>query len=147
MIKKFLLMSCLSLGLLSISTELLAAKAGYYRWTDAEGEVHFTQKPPPGKPHEFIETQTGKRSVSDDDSRSASTKANSVEAEADSKMEVLPPKDPELCQRAQGNMQSLSIAGARIKSTGKDGQVRYLTPDEIEIQKLRAQEIIKLHCE
>ncbi|WP_372864615.1 DUF4124 domain-containing protein [Spongiibacter sp.] len=151
MITRFLLTSCLSLGLLTASADLLAAKAGYYRWTDAEGEVHFSQKPPVGKPYEFIETQTGIRSKADDSPAVVTSDTaednRASELDADAKMEVLPPKDPELCKKARGNMQSLKISGARIKVTDKNGQTRYLSPDEIATQKLRAQDAIKIHCE
>ena len=61
-------------------------------------------------------------------------------------MEVLPPKDPSICEQAKGNLQSLSTHGARIRATDADGKARYLTAEEIEQQRLRAEEAIRIHC-
>lgn len=133
------------------SAELLAAKSGYYRWTDDEGEVHFTQKPPLGRPSVFVETASGRQSSPSVRNNTASSSpsddgTDTPSAGTPNKMEVLPPKDPKLCTQAQGNMESLSVSGARIKATDKDGKARYLTPEEIEVQKQRAQDIIDIHC-
>ena len=148
MSRNLLFLSLISVSLLT-SHAALAAKSGYYRWTDAEGEVHFSQKPPVGKAYEFIESQTGKRSAATESTNDSAMPPPESEQDLspDAKMEVLPPKDPAICQQAKSNMQSLNAAGARIRATGKNGEVRYLTPEEIEVQKLRAQDAIKVHCE
>lgn len=127
------------------SADLLAGKSGYYRWVDDEGETHFTQKPPQGKPSVFIETVSGRQGKAPSTESAQSGSSNRAAPEP-GKMEVLPPKNPELCTRAKGNMESLSISGARIKATGKDGEARYLTPEEIEVQKQRAKDVIDIHC-
>lgn len=143
MYRKILLLSCLGLTLAS-SLPALAGKSGYYRWIGADGEIHFGQKPPAGTPYEFIESQTGRRAP---DSSDSSTEKESSETQPPAtSMQILPPKDPVICERAQNNMLSLQAAGARIRATAKNGEVRYLSPEEIEVQKLRAQEAIDIHC-
>lgn len=147
MIKKTLLISGLGLALLLSANHSFAAKSGYYRWTDADGEVHFSQQPPVGHRYEFVETHTGRRSSAVDDAPGESPAAADTAATTPSSMEVLPPKDPAICKQAKGNMESLSVAGARIKATDANGKARYLSPEEIEQQRLRAEEAIRIHCE
>ena len=146
MIKKILLISGLGLTLMLSSNHLLAAKSGYYRWTDSEGKVHFSQQPPVGQRYEFVETQTGRRSISEDEPTAADGEAPEASPADNASMEVLPPKDPSICEQAKGNLQSLSTHGARIRATDADGKARYLTAEEIEQQRLRAEEAIRIHC-
>ena len=80
MIKKILLISGLGLTLMLSSNHLLAAKSGYYRWTDSEGKVHFSQQPPVGQRYEFVETQTGRRSISEDEPTAADGEAPEASA-------------------------------------------------------------------
>ena len=148
MIKKTLLISGLGLVLGATSLSTLAAKSGYYRWIDAEGEVHFSQKPPVGHRYEFVETQTGRRSsIAEETPEDPPASAAGIPGTTPKSMEVLPPKDPDICQQAKGNLQSLSRSGARIKATDADGNSRYLNAEEIEQQRLRAEEAIRIHCD
>lgn len=135
-------------GLLICSVGVNANKTGYYRWADDDGKQHFTQQPPVGRKYDFVETRSGATTHSDgidlpSDSESDQEEGNDTAPE---KMEILPPKDPVLCEKAKGNMQSLKANGARIRITNADGSSRMLNPEEIKQQENRAQEVIKLHC-
>ena len=137
-------------GLLICSVGVNADKTGYYRWADNEGKQHFTQQPPVGRKYDFVETRSGATTHSDGiDLADESNNEQEVgdNGAAPEKMEILPPKDPVLCEKAKGNMQSLKANGARIRITNADGSTRMLNPEEIKQQENRAQQVIKLHCE
>jgi hypothetical protein len=56
-------------------------------------------------------------------------------------------KNPEMCSRAQANLQTLNTT-ARIRFRDEDtGQLRYLTEEDKETQRDKASDIARLHCE
>ncbi len=134
-----------TLALASLNTH--AEKNGYYRWSDDEGKIHFTQQPPNGRASVFIKTSSGASLDSDVSTNESSVDVAATSSEAiPEKMEVLPPKNPEQCAKAKANMQSLAANGARIRISNADGTSRFLNSEEINEQKNRAQEVIKVHC-
>ena len=145
--KKPLLISVL-LGLALLSINSLAAKEGYYRWQDDKGEMHFTQQPPVGRSYTFIETRSGASLTSQmEEQEVQASEDQDPSATRPQKMEVVPPKNPKICEQARGNMSSLQLAGARIRVSNADGSSRYLNDQEIEEQKNRARQAISLHCD
>lgn len=132
----------------STSINLQAAPNGHYRWTDAEGTVQHSDRPPKGVEAEFIKFSTGKSKATPTDSTSE------PEIGADGKpvkealggvnLEGLPKKDPALCKQAQHNLKALD--GARIRMTDEDGSQRFLTEEEKESQRDNARKFIKIHC-
>lgn len=150
--------SCLALAsaLILSAGPAAAAKDGYYRWQDDQGEYHFTQQPPLGRSYEFVESDSGASfSRRSDDAEEDGVEAGSQDSDADTeaadpqpaKMEVLPPKDPAICAQAKSNLQSMQNNAARIRMTDENGNTRFLTPEEKEEQKARAQEAIRIHCD
>lgn len=55
-------------------------------------------------------------------------------------------KNPEFCARAKDNLQTLNTA-PRIKMRNEAGEMVYIGPEEKELQKKRAKDNIKIHCE
>jgi hypothetical protein len=144
---KTLLIVSLFSTLAVVSLSSYADKSGYYRWSDDEGKIHFTQQPPNGRTSVFIKTSSGTSLDSDvSTSESSAELADNGDETIPEKMEVLPPKSPELCTKAKANMQSLAANGARIRISNADGSSRFLNSEEINEQKNRAQEVIKIHC-
>lgn len=150
--------SCLALAsaLILSAGPAVAAKDGYYRWQDDQGEYHFTQQPPLGRSYEFVESDSGasfsrRSDDAEEDGGEAETQGDdSGTGGADpqpAKMEVLPPKDPAICAQAKSNLQSMQNNAARIRMTDENGNTRFLTPEEKEEQKARAQEAIRIHCD
>lgn len=143
--------------LLTTTTALaLAAKDGYYRWKDDQGEIHFTQQPPLGRNYEFVESRSGASFNSPGspaqpaEENTSADGASSVDQEATArpeKMEILPAKNPAVCAQARSNLQSLQNNAARIRMTDADGNTRFLTAEEKEQQRARAQEAIRIHCD
>ncbi|WP_373088200.1 DUF4124 domain-containing protein [Zhongshania sp.] len=145
---KTLLLVSLFSTLAVVSLSSYADKSGYYRWSDDEGKIHFTQQPPNGRTSVFIKTSSGISLDSDvSNSESRVEVADNGDETMPEKMEVLPPKNPELCTKAKANMQSLAANGARIRISNADGSSRFLNSEEINEQKNRAQEVIEIHCD
>jgi len=149
-------LSCLALAstLILSAGSAVAAKDGYYRWQDDEGEYHFTQQPPLGRSYEFVESRSGTSFSRQSDDNDSATEADEQGGESSTeptnpqpaKMEVLPPKDPAICAQAKSNLQSMQNNAARIRMTDENSNTRFLTPEEKEEQKARAQEAIRIHC-
>ncbi|MBL4827156.1 MAG: DUF4124 domain-containing protein [Spongiibacteraceae bacterium] len=122
---------------------LQAGPLGHYRWTDSEGNTHYSDRPPEGVQSELIKITTGKPSLAPQTS-STDNAAKQEAADSNKTMEVLPEKDPKLCKQAQGNLKALKAA--RIRITESDGSKRILTEDEKEKQRSNARKFIELHC-
>jgi len=60
-------------------------------------------------------------------------------------MEVIQ-RNPEICARAQSNLETLNST-ARVRIRGEDGEMRFLTEEEIESQRQKARDAITVHCE
>ena len=140
--------SSLYLGavILSLSAVLTAQAdtSGHYRWKDAQGNIHYSDRPPEGVESEFIKFSTGKRSTPPADEQAQEQEGEQL-ATGQRKMEVLPEKDPKLCQQAQANLQALE--GARIRLTEADGTQRFLTEKEKDQQRANARKFISIHCD
>ena len=125
------------------SASALAAKNGYYRWIDDNGQPHFTQKPPLGRPSRFIvdppypATIPPKRADSGTDQDS--------DKDEPKQFEVMPDKDPERCEQARKALDSFS-RGQRVRVKDDDGEYRVLDNEEQAEQKARAQEAIDIYC-
>ena len=139
------LLALLIIGLGS-ALNLQAAQDGHYRWTDANGVVKYSDRPPKGIDSEFIKLSGIKRSKSEDpettDTNNSAGETN--KAETPNQLEVMPEKDPELCKQAQHNLKALE--GARIRMSEPDGSKRFLTEEEKELQRENARKFIKVHC-
>mgnify|MGYP001550745374 FL=1 len=55
-------------------------------------------------------------------------------------------KNNELCQRARTNLEALT-SSPQVKIRNDQGDVRLLTPEEIEVQKQTASAQISVYCE
>ena len=142
---------CLSLtllggGLLSAHAE---AEKGYYRWVDDRGNPKISDRPPPpGVEYTFTSTDTGlKRQVTAEDRKVGATpqgpsKPTPSRGAAQQQASVM--KDQTLCDQAKANLDTLN-SNARVRIREND-EVRYLTPEEIDIQRQKAVDLIAVHC-
>ena len=131
----------------------VSAEDGYYKWTDTSGRTHLGDRPPPaGTDYEFVSTDTGiRRSVAADEaSGSGSSAAPSMpkpqaSTETVAQQQITIEKNPEYCEQAKANLDTLdSIARIRIRDA--DGEMRFLTDDEKDIQRRKAEDMIAVHC-
>lgn len=144
------LIAAAGLAAIVASLSVSANSAGYYRWTDEQGQTHYTQSPPQGRPAEFIRTSTGSRSTESAapaDTGSAPDGANNEAAESQSEqLEGLPAPDPALCRQAHEVLESLD-GYARIRAKQPDGSYKVLDEADKAEQRQLATEAIELYCE
>jgi hypothetical protein len=127
------------------------AEKGYYKWADERGNPqHSDRPPPPGTAYEFVSTDTGmRRKVDADTSGDATSSAPSLPAVArpsttEAEKQAAVEKDSALCDRARANLDTLN-SRARVRIRDKD-EIRYLTDEEKDIQRRKAQDLIDIHC-
>jgi Domain of unknown function (DUF4124) len=139
----------LATTLLTLSSFHASADKTVYRWKDDAGnQVNSDRPPPQGTEYEVIST--------------SSSMVREVEEESTIPLEVKPgaskdseqvttdkpkiEKNPEYCQQARDNLQTLDTH-ARIRIPNDQGEYRYIDEAEKEEQRKLATETIAIHCE
>lgn len=90
--------------LLALST----SHAGqFYKWTDDNGVVHYSQQPPQGKTSEPVQTRNTKGSSTAAERNTETPKSDSQPTAKTSEPIKKIKKDPELCQQAKKDAQVL----------------------------------------
>jgi hypothetical protein len=128
------------------------AEEGYYKWTDERGNPQLSDRPPAsGVEYEYISTDTGmKRRVSAQPTTSSSTPAPALPkpappattlAEEQTKIK----KNPAYCDQAKANLDTLN-SSARVRIRATDGEIRYLSEEEKDIQRRKAKDMMAVHC-
>jgi len=92
------------------------------------------QETPQGQPT-TIEAQSEPATKQNNDAAPPATATNAIIK-----------KNPEYCEAAKKNLETLSMHG-RIRLSDADGNIRYLNEDEKAEQLATAQAIIAQHCE
>ncbi len=144
------------LFLTSLLLASLSVQAGdVYRWVDEQGNVHYSETPPPGQQAEQtgVRTRTTGTGISPQTVDEAAPERPDDDAESDeATAEGAPEQDPEVlaeirrqnCERAREGMETLdSYNRVRVE---EDGEQRFLTPEEMEEQRERLQGIIDENC-
>ncbi len=128
-----------------------AAQAGIYKWQDEDGTWHFSETPPISQTAEKISVKTLPPS-----SETAQQADNKEPQKQDGAAETLPlspeivaeekARKAENCRRAKENLQNLR-SGERIRYRDEaQGEVRYLSAEERQEWKAKAQKSIAEDC-
>lgn len=142
----------LTLAIILAVAPLAATGASVYKWTDENGVTHFGDRQPTGKQSERVSVRTGKSSAGQQ-RQSPQEQLEELEArEADeagkreeSAVEEARRKQREAnCSTARSNLNLLD-RNSRIRIE-EDGEQRYLSPEEIEEQREKFQEIADENC-
>lgn len=151
----------LSLGLAAGLASTAQAADSYYRWKDERGNLVVSDRPPEVAieyevfstgSNRFRRVAPGEGAVPPETTSrpgnrfEGSDSGDSEEPMETVAVEVLPEKNPEICERARQNLQTLETA-ARIRVSDEQGQLRYLTEDEIATQRQNAMDNIDVHCD
>jgi len=144
------------LGLLTLCTLLLAGSATaqaekvLYRWTDDRGNpVHSDRPPPAGVDYEVISTRSSLvRPVEGRTGAVPPEVEPRVGNEFDPVNTAAPEseKNPELCQRARDNLQTLEDR-PRIRVRNEAGEYYWLDEREKEARRVEAREAISRYCD
>jgi hypothetical protein len=142
MIRAFALLLC---------TLPLAASAQIYKWTDANGQVHFSQNPPKEGNYQDVTPQgpvsgatfgggasSSRRSGASSSSGGNASGQQALQAKADSE---------ERCAKAREHISYLQEKTAhRLFVTGDDGQPARMTDEEFDQQLKDAQDAAAKYC-
>lgn len=128
-----------------------AMSKNFYKWVDESGATHYSERKPTGQEAETVAIRGGRTTAADEES--SATPEATTEATREAAPQVPPQaaaplpdlKDPERCQAARENMQTLSTY-ARIRVQGDDGEMRYLTPEEKQEKMTESQNAVNEAC-
>ncbi|SHK84915.1 protein of unknown function [Marinobacter antarcticus] len=143
----------LMLTLLMTVAPGMAMSASVYKWTDENGITHFGDRQPVGASSETVNVRSGTSSGAAT-SRSSPQKRlgelqeqqqNEADREKETAVEAARRKQREAnCENARSNLKVIE-SNARIRIQ-EDGEMRYLSPEEIAEQKEKLEEIAAENC-
>lgn len=142
---------CLLAGLLAGGTARPAEQT-LYTWVDADGTVHFSDKPehPGARPVDVASRRTDPmRVASERAAREAREKtreralAEAAETEAEERREA--ERRRERCERAQARLRTLTVARRPFR-VDENGQQLYLEEAQIEAEKAQARAQVAEWC-
>ena len=147
-IRRYYLASSTAL-LIALGSPIATAQEVFYRWLDDRGNpVHSDRPPPSGTDYEVVETGSSLvRRVSGDEGAvppETTPKVGNEFVPVDMKLERTKP-NPEYCQRARENLEALET-GAEIAVKNNQGEDRTLSREEVETEKAKARDAIRVHC-
>ncbi len=122
----------------------MALQAGTYKWTDEKGNVHYTQRPPPGKPYEKMKIEKPSSANSSKPAPAYSAPADdvgakTVKAEEAKNAAIL----KQNCQAAKNNLNLYQVHN-RIRDA--QGNIRFVSPKEREEKMATAKDQIREFC-
>ncbi|MDB5976276.1 MAG: hypothetical protein JWR07_3036 [Nevskia sp.] len=136
-----------AIALLLLCSLPLAASAQIYKWTDANGQVHFSQNPPKEGNFQNV-TPQGPVSGATSGSAAPAKRRQSASA-ATTNDTVLQAKadNEERCAKARERISFLQEKTAhRLFVTGDDGQPARMTDDQFDQQLQDAQDAASKYC-
>ena len=122
----------------------------HYRWLNERGiPVHSDRPPPKGIDYEVISTGSSfKRVVSSDEGAvplETESRAGNEFDRVNSDAAKRSKKNAELCEKARTNLDSLTNS-ERVKVRDSQGEERFLTAEEIEVETQTAKAQISVYC-
>ncbi len=139
----------LTTALLTVCGSHASADEEVYRWMDDAGNPVNSDRPPPqGIDYEVISTRSSM--VRPVDAREGAVPLQ-VQPTADNDFKAVDSKEPtiqknpEYCARAKDNLLQIDSHG-QIRLRDKQGEVRYLTPEEKTAERQKALDAIKAFC-
>ena len=127
----------------------LAASAQIYKWTDANGQVHFSQNPPKVGEYQDVTPQLPVSGASTDGTPAKHSAAASVSGGDAARQQTLQAKadNEERCAKARERISFLQEKTAhRLFVTGDDGQPARMTDDQFGQQLQDAQDAAAKYC-
>ncbi|GGC82588.1 DUF4124 domain-containing protein [Marinobacter halophilus] len=143
----------LMLTVLMAATPSFAGAASVYKWTDESGVTHFGDRQPTGQNSEQVNVRSGTSRNPGNQRQSPQQQLDQLEEQQqaqqqrreESAVEEARRKQREAnCATARSNLNVIS-SNARIR-VEKDGEMRYLSPEEIDEQRRQFEEIAAENC-
>jgi len=126
-----------------------------YRWTDADGIVHYGSAPPPGAEAERIDlttpdpgpsAPTGEGASATDGGESAAADATTDDATAEPAAAQPQPLTAEQCEQLEHNRMLLESQPGGLLIEGEDGEPRRMPNDERERRLEETEAMLDEHC-
>jgi hypothetical protein len=140
----------LAIAFTLLSTNFTQAGQVVYRWNDDRGNPVNSDRPPPkGVDYEVISTNSSMvRPVNADEGavplKVKPSPDNEFEPVNTSTPKIV--KNPEYCQRAKENLETLDLK-VRIQMRDEQGEVYFLTDEQRDVQRQKALDTIKVNCD
>jgi hypothetical protein len=126
----------------------------YYRWKDEQGKLVVSDRPPESEQVEYEvvsqksslirRVQPGEGAVPKEVTPRPGNEFTQIDQRQE-ELEVVA-KNPESCNRAKSNLDTLNTS-ARIRIRDKEtGELRFISEEEKETQRQKAQDTIRVHC-
>lgn len=141
----------LTLAVLLAATPAMAFAASVYKWTDKDGVTHFGDRQPAGQQAESVNVRTGKSSGSDRMTpQEQLEELETREAKESEKLQESAVEEARRKQRA-ANCETARTNLTLIQQNNRirieeEGELRYLTPEEIEEKKQQFEKIAEENC-
>ncbi len=150
----------IALGALLLATPAAWAAGEMYRWVDADGQVHYSDQPPPAGAKDIKAIRsTGVDPLQSSDSdesaepsyveqnaafeeRQAKKAEERAEAEKEKQAEAERKKN---CELAKGNYNTVTTGG-RVMRVNAQGEREYLTDEEIQKETIEARKTMEEWC-
>jgi len=120
-----------------------------YEWTDAHGEVHYTDQWVPGA--KLIRIQTARAAADSGAEQGIQSESNAAsnevkqEQEADAMQKDKDKARADQCTQAKAQYQSL-IDSRRVYTVDKSGQRHYLSDSQADAARIQAREAMQAAC-
>lgn len=140
-------MACLLALMLPALASAQSGKATIYKWTDADGKVHFSQQPPPDQTAN-VEVQRKNRTEPGDGTAAApaAKPATPAAATAAAEEEAKPQKDPAICEKARNNLEQLRDRRF-VVVRDEYGEESILSEERVAQEIQRAETAVGTHCD
>lgn len=144
------LVCAVACSVLTFSSGQAQQAGAVYKWTDAQGGVHYTDKPPPSDA-KLLSSDLRGSSPPSPAPRPAASKDSPNAAPADlsglkgAVAEDVQKAKEEQCKAAQERYQT-DVRSRRVYRNGPDNQRTYLTDSELEAERLDAKREVDAYC-
>lgn len=125
-----------------------SALARVYKWVDDEGNVQYTQSPPPDRPAETIQTRVPDRSGTEEGNRQWQTDEEAGNADEGTGQVAMERKEQKQrnCEIARKNAELLE-AGVRVQVRDDEGNPQVLDDEQMARKLEESQRQIELFCQ
>jgi hypothetical protein len=129
-------------ALLCAGTAALAA-GEIYKWTDAKGQVHYSDTPPPGQEHSRVAVRGVRQSIA---SAAADEAAAEAAAAAASPAKPVAPTQQSNCDIAKRNLDTFAKSTSVVMDSDGDGKPEPLDEATRTAELARNQELVRIYC-
>ena len=127
-----------------------AAHAQLYKWVDKDGRVTYSDQPSPAQPSKQLNVSPGpapaqKSALDVDKEREKLRQSEKDKSKVSDDSAKKAQADQENCIRAKANLATVT-GGGRIASYDAKGERTFLTEEQIEAERVRAQKAVDESC-